>query len=149
MIEEKPWLDGLSRIWRVPYDKELAFATVGFWLIHAPWMHLAWSWHVASVVHLRPIAGEPAKLQFKGATHEFTVAALDPKHDPTLDHESFKWLKPISIVQQFISKSDSEAKETIENFMVAVAGGRLSVDSDYRSSWKRLLLPGTAKPGGN
>ena len=55
MIEEKPWLDGLSRIWRVPYDKDLAPATVGAWLIHAPWMHLAWSWHVASAVHLRPM----------------------------------------------------------------------------------------------
>ncbi|KKM27097.1 hypothetical protein LCGC14_1578220 [marine sediment metagenome] len=140
MIKETPWLDGLSRIWRVPYDQDTAPATIGFWLIHAPWMHLAWSWHVASIVHLRPIDGAKATFQFEEATHEFMVVAIDPNHEPTLDHKSFKFLRPISICQQFLARSDDKAVQTVEIQMENVAKGGLSLDSDYRGAWRRLLL---------
>ena len=149
MIKEIPWLDEISKIWRVPYDRDKAPGTVGFWLIHAPWMHLAWSWHVVSIVHLRPMNGTEANFQFEDATHEFMVVAIDPNHEPTLKYESFKYLRPISICQQFVAKSDDEARQVIELQMINVAAGSLSLDSDYRGVWQKLLLSDIVKKDKN
>jgi hypothetical protein len=107
-------------------------------------MHPFWSFHYAGLIHLRDIeGGKPVHKAFPTATHEFMVFALNPDSPPTLDPFSIAVLEPISIVQQFVAASDAAALSAIECLLSKIARGQLSVDSDYRSEWRKLLTEAT------
>lgn len=145
VIRVEPWLEGpRTKVWTVPFDVEKSPTALGCWLIHAPWMHPLWSYHVASLVHLRDHDGVlPAKLQAMNSTHEFLVFALDPDHEPVeLVATQFAYLRPASIAQQFARPNDAEALQVVERALGLVAAGRVSVDSDFRSVWWHLLTMG-------
>jgi hypothetical protein len=119
-------------------------ACLSVWLVHAPWMHIAWCWHYCSLIHLRdlPNQSKPPTLQFPEATHEFIVFALDPDHRPNLDVEKLEplhILEPVSIVQQFNALSDAAALGRVEHMLRHVAQGQLTLDSDGRRSWRTML----------
>jgi hypothetical protein len=132
----------ITRRWAAPFDRDKAPATVAVWLIDAPWAHPLWDYHAVFIVHLRgDVDGKPAALQFPGATHEFAVVALDPGYQPNPDQpEDWRWLNPLSICQQFIAESDAVAVQKIEQLLLRVDRASLTVDSDGRSAWRRLLL---------
>ena len=109
------------------------------WIIKAPWMHMCWEYHYVGLIHLRDVEGhEPANIQFQGATHELIVLAMNPDAEPSFSEPQF--LTPISIAQQFVAENDAEALEKIEFLLNPIAEGRLSVDSDFRSTWQHMLL---------
>lgn len=133
-----PTLEGPNtKIWKGE-PREGDHATIGNWMIHAPWMHPFWSWHYLSLVHLRELDGvSPPNMQFPEATHEFLVLALNPEHEP--DWGKLYYLTPPSITQQFIAENDAQALEWIELILPQIAEGELSVDSDFRSTWFHFL----------
>ena len=142
MIKEIPWIESPStKIWKATFNKENSPACLSAYLVHAPWMHPMWDYHLATLVHLRPLDDFPANFQFPEATHEFAVLALNPEQEPiSLDATKFQGLQPISIAQQFISLSDDGAIEIIEKHLEFVKNGMISLDSDFRTAWKQLLL---------
>jgi len=120
-------------------------ASLAVWLVHAPWMHPAWSWHYVGLVHLRDLPGQSKRpvLTVDGATHEFLVMAVDPSQ--TIDLGADKWeplklLSPISIVQQFVAAGDAKALERVEDCLALVARDIVTLDSDGRHMWRHLLV---------
>jgi len=64
-------------------------AVVGQWLLHCPTAHPAWRHWLSSVIHLRPLVGIPkAELLFEGATHEWSLTAMDSEKGPVRDDKS-------------------------------------------------------------
>lgn len=121
------------------------FTGVGSWIIRAPWMHLAWKDHYVGICHLRDVpAMPPAKIILPGATHEMSVFALNPDQEPNI--LSLRILTPISIAQQFTAKSDADAVNMIQQLFLYVLDGKLSVDSDYRSTWRHMLTECPERP---
>ena len=127
-----------TRIWNFPRDEYNEY-TVGGWIVRAPWMHLAWSWYVVALYHLRGKGpdNKPAVKQFPEATHEFGVYALHPDHE--VDTRRLYRLEPMNLAQQFEATDDAEALGVVETTLDAVLAKRLSLDSDYRKTWHHLL----------
>ncbi|KKK65663.1 hypothetical protein LCGC14_2971880 [marine sediment metagenome] len=138
--EHKPILETEhTKIWQV--DSKGHEFTVGYWLVFAPWAHLAWQYHAISLTHLRGLAnGKPPNIVLPGATHELLIFALDPKHD--IDPYNLRTLEPISIAQQFISENDAKALSILEKCIQRIADGELSPDSDFRKVWHHILVDG-------
>lgn len=154
MINETPWRHktisypfiGFTKIWELPVEHTQDPAVVGAWAIQAPWMHLAWDWHMACVFHLRLVPGTQEAKIYEGSppdsTHEFMVYAVSPDHEPQrCESVEFRHLlSPASIVQQFVAKNDADALERVTKGIELVAECQLSVDSDFRGCWKKLLV---------
>lgn len=151
MIE--PWKQSAhTKIWNVtekarevsPVAHPADDAALAVWLVHAPWMHLAWSWHYVGLIHLRDLPGQskPPTLKFRGATHELFVCAVSPdiKVDPATC-AGLRFLTPASIVQQFTAEDDAIALTTVEKLLQLCTCGSLTLDSDGRKAWSRLLGP--------
>lgn len=137
----KPDLNGpAGRAWRIPNARE--GAQVGGWFLLAPGSHPFWPWKVLTGVHLRgEIDGQPAHIQFPGATHEVLLLALDPDHaPPDVDVNRFAhWLTPPDLVHQLILPNDDALVELLELCAHAVVEGILVPDSDYRRAWASSL----------
>lgn len=122
-------------------------ASLGSWLVHAPWMAPvgAWHWHCVGLIHLRDLPGQskPPVRTFDAATHELVAAAIDPQTSVDIGDsatwESLKLLSPLSIVQQFVAHSDVEALKRIEEGLLLCVEGRLTLDSDGCAGWRLLL----------
>lgn len=139
-----PWLsDANTAIWRCPFDPVKFKYCIDVWLVYAPWMHPMWSYHWCYLVNLFEHEKDSrVSFQFPGATHEFGVFALNPEYEPTtLEPRDFHPLEPISIAQQFRCDSDPLAKIQINDNLRLVLQHRLSLDSDFRSTWRRILRP--------
>jgi hypothetical protein len=153
MSEPTPWRQSShTQIWNVTdgarrfgTDNPADDASIAVWFVHAPWMHPFWSWHYVAVIHLRDLPGQsksPTRV-LDGATHEFIVLSVDPDTPPdmkVLDFERVKYLKPADVVQQFIASNDAEALQQIEEGLVMVVDGRMTLDSDGRSAWRLFLI---------
>lgn len=149
-----PWRESArTQIWNVT-DEARAFGTehrqddasVAVWLVHAPWMAAGiWHWHYAGLIHLRDLPGQsrPAIHTLPGSTHELITLAVDPACQVDLgapDWKALKFLRPASIVQQFVVGNDAEALRRVEEALALVAEERLTLESDGRSAWRSLLL---------
>lgn len=148
-VEFTPWLESaVTQIWNVTERARLHHPNpddccLAVWMIHAPWVHPAWSWHFATLIYLRHKPGvRPAVLSFPEASHEFIVYAMDPSFPVDLSMKGQnRFLEPVSIVQQFTAENDAAALERVETLLPEVVAGRLSVEADGRAAW-RLALRG-------
>lgn len=109
-------------------------------LAHCPGDHLAWSWWVVSLCHLRPVEGfPPAEIVTPGATHEIVTQVINPERCPTPDPAAWKQgypvLQPPDVAVQLVAKDDDDAIRIFQALCRDVAEGRLSPDSDYRRVW--------------
>lgn len=157
MIAKPPTLESAhTKIWDVR-EEAAPLAThvdeseaLGVWLVHAPWMHMLWSWHYVGLVHLRDIPGQSkaANINVPGATHEFLAVSMSPDYEPTLETlDHLHLLSPIDISQQFIASSDADALERVERTFPHIVAGKLSLDEDFRRIWRRVLLEGLDMAG--
>lgn len=114
---------------------------VSYWLLHVPGAHPFWGWYTVTGVHLRGLMdGEPAKLQFEGATHEIMIWAVDPEPgDPPLDPEKIRRLTPVNLVQQFTLPDDATMVKLVGIAAEAFVRGLESPDTDYRSRTESAL----------
>lgn len=91
-----------------------ADTTIVWWLLTGLRWHPLWQQFVLCVVHLRDVPGfPPASRQFKGATHELLVMALNPERGPRTPEDlsriglgSAAYLVPIDVVHQFTATDD-------------------------------------------
>lgn len=119
--------------------------TVDLFLLHIIGAHPLWDHWLASVIHLRPIAGvKPPHIRVSGATHELLIVALDPTEPlPGLDGAAPGWqpryLTPIDVVEQFQVADDAIAAEILELAVRAMVDGAASPDQDWRSWWRASL----------
>lgn len=126
----------------VPREGSPARATtVRSWLLHCPGAHLAWSYWLVSVVHLRPVEGMPdAKKHYPESEHELLSVALAPDYVPDPDAPAdFRHMTPVDFAHQFHGVTDEQARDMLDRFVDLVVAGRLSPDTDYARAWKDLL----------
>jgi hypothetical protein len=155
-IERTPWAESAhTQIWNVTeaaralpdrgMDDPADDASLAVWLVHAPWMaNGMWHWHYCAVVHLRNLPGQSKQphLEFPEATHEFISLAVDPSLDVDVHAsplQKLKFLSPVSICQQLSARNDAEALERIEHLLKHCVQGQLTLESDGRTVWKKLL----------
>jgi hypothetical protein len=123
-------------------------ATLKAWLLHCPGQSAAWSDYMLGVIHLRPVVGQsraPRK-DAPGATHEFILVALDPRHNPRPDDlASLKPLTPINLRVQ-IGKVDDELAVRIARAMAeAAVAGEIAVEpalsgvERFERAWVRFI----------
>lgn len=125
-------------LWECVVDNgDPAPSALATYLIFAPGAHPLWSWHLMSIIHLRPTEkhGE-AHIQFPGATHEVLVIAL--KLDPD-DFRTWRPLMPSDVCHQVMLPSDEEAVLFVAQIARAVSEGMLIPDSDWRERWAGIL----------
>lgn len=137
-----------GRAWEVLVDPDKferveQSASLGTWLIEAPYAHPAWNYHGVALMHLRDIPGAgPAVIIRPGATHELWVHALDPTYenhvDPT-DITTLHTLEPPDTVEQLILPSDERAIEVARLAVQKCVTGELVPDSDFRADWQQFL----------
>src|ERR1700693_3088072 len=111
-LRDPDYIGPIGRAWDVPVRAEDMVrreqsAVLGAWLVEAPFVHPAWDYHSASLVHLRDIlGGEPLIINRPGATHEFVMYALDPRFDDYYDPNDIDSLRhpmtPPDVVDQLI-----------------------------------------------
>lgn len=147
-ISEPPtFKDNFGQAWRLRLlpigergrpDKD---ATVGVFLVQAPYAHPIWSYWVVSIIHLRDIVGvKKAHLQFPEATHELAIVALNPEEQlPSLDI-TVNWkihrLTPTDVIEQFKVSNDAIADQILELSIMRIIDGTISPDEDWRAVWK-------------
>lgn len=160
MIEQKygtvsrtPDIVGASgRAWQLPIapigqrGRPDADGTVIAWLLHAPAAHILWCYYAVAIIHLRPIPGVPAPIiRGDGATHELMIVSLNPEVPlPDLEavgrgDDSFAFLAPPDVVEQFTVRDDAEAARLGELAIKVCVDGIASPDQDWRSWWKRAI----------
>lgn len=101
------------------------------WLLHIPDATPFWYMYVCAVVHLRE--GEnlpPPNLQFKEATHEILVLALDPSKSvinrANMRHVTI--LTPPNYGLQFTARDDSHALQVCQAFAQALVDEKVLVE---------------------
>lgn len=120
--------------------------TVDGFVVRVPGAHPCWDHWLVSLIHLRPIVGgRDPHIAFPGATHELTIASLNPEQPlPSLDQigdgAGFSWLTPFDVVQQFQARDDAVAQRILELAVNAICAGVASPDQDWRSWWREMLL---------
>lgn len=120
-------------------------ATLTAWFLCIPSAHPLWQCYLLAVIHLRHIAGvPPAHKRFAAATHELMVIALDPEHRPNPeDRETWRWLTPINVAEQFAVNSDADAIDMGEQFARACVDGYVVVEPagimGARDQWRRSV----------
>lgn len=152
-LQNPNYTGSIGRAWNVSFsnfsteepDTEQTSTALGLWLIEAPFVHAAWSYHAADIVHLRDVSGlPPAILQRPGATHEFTMHALDPKFENFYDPSDIETLHnhllvPVDVHEQLVLPSDQRALDVARTAIQKCVDGELLPDSDYRRAWGRYF----------
>ncbi len=115
-------------------------ADVAQWVVERADAHPFWHSYVVILFHLRPLGeGFPdAYIARPGATHEFWVAALDPRIPRTkvIEEGKIPFLRPVNYASQIISGSDAEAYGFVYSKVVkAIADGDINPDTDYLRVW--------------
>lgn len=116
-------------------------ATLGIWIVEAPWAHPIWHSYAIFLVHLRPMADERAtKLYFEGATHEFWLYAYEPDIDRRAVIEgklapSKGCMTPLNFAAQIAMDDDPQAIARVEDAIKDICDGKLSPDTDFRRQW--------------
>lgn len=114
-------------------------AGVAVWVVEAPWAHPAWHSYRISLIHLRPMPdNRETKMYQEDATHEIWVEALDPDapRQKGIDGGGFRVLTPMNFASQFKEPGgDSQAAARVAFCIRMITQGRLSPDSDFRTSW--------------
>lgn len=125
-----------GKAWEIkPDDIMPGSATLCLWVVEADWAHPLWGCYLITFVHLRPMAniGAPV-IHLPGATHELTVAALDPRKAVFRDQVP-SFMLPLNFAAQMIYDDDEEALHRAEMTVQEIIEGRLSPDTDARRFW--------------
>lgn len=134
-----------ARAWRIEFDPKnvLTPLQMGAYLVHAPASHPMWPWYGIQAIALKdhPTTGQPCHVHFPGASHEFTVLALNPEKPlPTPPNPAgFHFLEPADQCVQVILADDDQARQMIGLVIRAVCEGVLIPDQDWRSYWRTTL----------
>ncbi len=138
-------------------DAPLFVATVAHWLVTHPQGHPFWSQYLLAGVSLSEYPGmPPANLQFPGATHEITLAVINPEGGLlTLESTATYWtpgspnegklsvLQPINIAWQ-MTGTDDECNKLVTGCAWAIVNGVLWPETGdaperVRNSWSESL----------
>jgi len=133
--------------WQPDYE-----ATLGAWIIEAPYAHPVWHSYFMTLVHLRTIPGvRPPNIgRLKEATHEIMLFALDPNkpREPAIKgHELPASMSPHNFVGQFIASTDGMALDRMRTTAEKIIDGRLNPDTDYIRWWAAEFGDHMLKPG--
>jgi hypothetical protein len=128
-------------------------ATQAIWFLDCPGQSVAWDRYILIVDHLRPIPETPpANLRFPSATHEVTLAALDPGRSPVpTDHETWVMLHPLNVSEQVEVPNDDEARLLARLAAQAVVDGTLWAEpplSGQKEPWRTSLIKSAAHARG-
>lgn len=125
-------------------------ATLGGWIVEAPWAHPIWHSYGIFLVHLRPLPDGRKTFRYReDATHEFWIYALDPAKPraPILVGESSgHLLTPVNFAAQLVEKSDGSAVSRIEGAIDLILSGELNPDTDAQRQWEALFGNAMIKP---
>jgi hypothetical protein len=119
-----------------------AFANISAWIVYAPNSHPFWPYVLISCTHLRggPKIGE-AVIFLPGATHQLSVAALDPREVPD-PAGKLRVIHPMNFAGQFKAAArpnpvdlDRAAAERIEFTVNEILRGELNPDTDGTRQW--------------
>jgi hypothetical protein len=124
-------------------------ATIGIWMVEAPWAHPLWHSYVLFLVHLRPADGvEPAIISLPGATHQFFLYALDPSQprQGMIDDAIFRWLLPMNFSAQLMAADDAAAIARMDQTVDEILAGSLSPDTDFINAWIARFGDNQLKP---
>ena len=104
--------------------------SVASWFLRCPNQSPAWDCYVLSVVHLRPVDGQPpAIINLPGATHEVLLIALDPATEPEPTKiGTWRFLRPINVAEQVILPDDEAAVQIACSAARAVVEGVLPAE---------------------
>lgn len=147
-IVKKPDIFGVhGRAWGVDMEKYRRLfpdgepdATLGVWVVEAPWAHPIWHSYVLILIHLRPlpVLGAP-HINLEGATHEFWVYAANPEapREPFIlgDSGDIPILHPMNFGAQMIQPNDAAADFVMKATIQDIVDGKLSPDTDYFNVW--------------
>lgn len=152
--EIEPTYDGpVGRAWRLALpdmsdDWRGQVTLDSNFVVFAPQAHPMWSWHIIFAVSLRDVEGQdqtPYK-EYKEATHELMVWAIDPNHlapDPRAwpapGSKDLHLLRPPDCVVQFHVESDDHAVKVVDLCAKACTTGLLVPDSDYALTWRASI----------
>jgi hypothetical protein len=132
----KAWSVNLEEVvkatgWTKPYS------TLSRWFIRAPWAHPLWHSYILELQHLRPLEGfSPPKIYLDGATHEMTLAALDPAWKIIqMKNPQPHMLHPLNFAAQIIEISDADAQTRIRGCILEILEQKLSPDTDFMRLW--------------
>lgn len=101
-------------------------ATLACWFLTCPGQSPAWENYLLSCVHLRPVEGaeHDAVINVPGATHELMVLAMNPDFHPVAeDPETWGFLRPTNVIEQFEVPSDNDAIRLTGQTVRAVLDG--------------------------
>jgi hypothetical protein len=119
------------------------------WMLRLPTHHPMWSEYVIFLYDLAPHENvNPAVLRRPWMTHEFIAYALAP--DTPLDFnktfveqaKAIAKLTPANHGYQFEAKSNELAFNRINGVVADLIADKLSIDTDYRSTWDRRFSDG-------
>lgn len=138
----KPDLVGVAKAWRqdlaaaIKMHGDKPHASLGGWIVFAPWANMMWSYYVMMLLHLRDVPGMgPPKISNPEATHEIHLWALDPSKVPDLVNPMACRLSPANYVGQFVAPNDEEAVLRFDFTVQEIVHGYLNPDTDARQQW--------------
>jgi len=138
-INQPPTPDSRGDIWDAEEAKD--HATFLRLVIHRrPDAHPIWHDYVLSLVHLRPVEGQPpAYLQYEDSTHEIACFALDPDHNNQPKPLDYKVLTPANLIYQLRGLTDDQAKQVFGLYLTSLTNRFITPDTDYRSAQIAVL----------
>lgn len=145
----------MSKYHRRVYERREGQAYSVGWIVDAPWAHPVWNQYLVTLYDLTtPTEHGAPTIYLEGATHEFIVYSLDPgqRFDavPAFDNDaeimrmSKAMLEPGNHGYQIVADDDAAATSRIEKVVAAIAEGRLSPDTDFRTTWDALFADGAS-----
>lgn len=137
----KAWevdMPALRETFKIPPAED---ATIGCWIVEAPWAHPAWHSYLLFAFHLRAVPNRPAAKKFIPlATHEFFLFALHPDapraecilgRDNPVAHR----MTPPNFAAQYVEIDDDLARGRMVAAMQEICDGKLSPDVDASADW--------------
>lgn len=93
-----------------PFEQK---AQISLWFVVSPLSHPWWTNYLISIVHLRLLdEQDDPYLEFPEAGYELVVLALDPEKRPKpRDVDTWRFLQPLNVREQFTAADDEEARE--------------------------------------
>lgn len=157
-IRLRPTTDGWARAWQINIDAQ--YAAMGVpresgndvmsWIIEAPWAHAFWHSYWLNLIHLRPVPGAQYKIYLPGATHELTLAALNPdmggRQQMIEGTGTIPTMHPLNFAAQMKCANDAEALQRVEAAIGQICSGQLSPDTDHRRAWIALFGDNMIRP---
>lgn len=127
------------------FDTPAASAALSTWFLQCPRQSPAWEHYTLNVVHLREAPGvTPPVITVPGATHEILVVALDPETKPTADDpQSWAFLWPVNVREQFTVDDDEDAIELAKMAAQAVVNGLLPAEPALAGAvepWRTAII---------